>query len=138
MILNLSMNKKSTRNNMNTVVILLLLSIAFIVFIIYSSKCEKQKEDYSYIQYLDPEDELRTSRDLDSRISLKDGEISFEDEGGISGVNEPLDEGGISGCPCGALSKFEIPYYMRGSMCNTGASDTYNGDPGYFLGRTVI
>lgn len=89
--------------------------IATIIACVAMKNKPKEKNDYSYIQYLEPEDEIRTTREL-----------------------QKTDVNRITGCPCGALSPFEIPYYMRGSMCQFGPSRSYSGDPGYFLGRTVI
>jgi len=91
---------------------LIILMIAFIAFSLYFV-LSKKKEDYSYTQILEPEDELRTSIDLG-------------------------DECGCGlGCN-GALSKFETAHYMDGARCNTAISNQYPGDPGYFLGKTVI
>lgn len=112
--------------------------IALVALLITFVYIKKSKDEYSYIQYLEPEDQLRTTKDL----TVEGDDVYTEEEGpgldtgGISGAG--ISGAGISGCPCGALSKFEIPYYMRNSMCGGGVSDMYPGDPGYFLGRTVI
>lgn len=116
--------KLFTRNNF----LVLLVVVVVVVSIYFATKPQapKEKEDYSYIQYLEPEDELRTTRELE-QTDLRTVENRSD---------SPF--ASLGGCPCGALSKFEIPYYMRSAMCKTGMSNTYNGDPGYFLGKTVI
>ena len=101
-------------------VLLVVLLLAAIVVILYDPSIisyNSSKEGYSYLQYLEPEDEHRTTRDL--QISKFDGTAR--------------------GCSaCSALSPFEIPYYLQDSMCNTYTMRTLDDDPGYFLGTSVI
>ena len=95
---------------MLVILVLVLLLVVFTLLVIYNPwNISFAKEDYSY---LEPEDEKRTQ--------LRDDATS------------------LHGCGCGALSPFEIPYYMNGSQCSIRTSDQYPGDPGYFLGRSVI
>lgn len=103
-------------------VLLFLVFVAFVIFIIYNPNNASYRESYSYDQVYEPEDEARIASDVGGC-----GCKSFEED------NQTLTFG------CGdALSKFEIPHYMRGTMCRTGPSNTFPGDPGYFLGRSVI
>lgn len=94
-------------------------------------------DNYSYIQYLQPDDELRTSIDLGDD-SAKEQTVAAAGREENAATSAGMDTAATSACGCGALSEFEIPYYMQGSMCKFGTDGTFRGDPGYFLGRTVI